>query len=390
MIKVPTRFSSEFVEEYYNIVSDMVFLNKANEYNNDSQEYREFMFYLSQNFCKIVTADFNELLDILTNINNLFPVISECYNPKHFFQGIELNQIPSILEIISIHLRGDANLNRICALKNDAIREISFINRNLQSHFVGLYISELNDSNDACSIKSCCKKIHATLNDGYIDLEVMPEWVRMLRNIISYESMPSEILRKIGDELALDYCPMCNESHVGNITDDNRVYRQALDHFLPKSKYPIFSLSIYNLIPCCNTCNSLFKRDKDTLYPLHANPYIQGADEYVIFDIEKLTLAMLYKKEAGSRVKFIATNTAVDNNVKLFKLLGVYNKRATKAEIFRLMALFKSYYENWSAFMTYEEFLIKVVNYDRSKLPYEIIYGKFKMDLLGFMEEVNR
>ncbi|MBN5381169.1 hypothetical protein JY548_01680 [Serratia marcescens] len=390
MIKVPTRFSSEFVEEYYGIVSDMVFLNKVNEYGNDSEEYREFMFYLSKNFCKIITADFNELLDILTDINNLFPVISEYYNPKHFFQGIDLNQIPSTVEIISIYLRGDDNLNRICELKSDAIREISFVNGNLQSHFVGFYISKLNDSNDARSIKSCCKKIHAALNDGNIDLEVMPEWVRMLRNIMSYESMPSEILRKIGDELALDYCPMCNESHVGNITDDNKVYRQALDHFLPKSKYPIFSLSIYNLIPCCNTCNSLFKRDKDTLYPLHANPYFQGADEYVIFDIEKLTSAMLYGNEAGSRVKFIATNTAVDNNIKLFKLLGVYNKRATKAEIFRLMALFKSYYENWRAFMTYDEFLINVVNYDRSKLPYEIIYGKFKMDLLGFMEEVNR
>jgi hypothetical protein len=37
--------------------------------------------------------------------------------------------------------------------------------------------------------------------------------------------------------------------------------------------------------------------------------------------------------------------------------------------------------------MTYEEFLVDIVDYDSSKLPYEIIYGKFKMDLLDFMEK---
>ncbi|MEG5552476.1 hypothetical protein UXO11_23170 [Enterobacter wuhouensis] len=389
MIKVPTKFSPEFIEEYYNIVSDMVFLNKINEYNDETAEYREFKYYLSQNFLKIITASFNELLDVLTEVNNLHPIISECYNPQKFFKGTDLNEISSIVEIMSIHLRGDANLNRICALKSDAINEISIVNRRLQSHYVDFYISELNNSNDAHSIKSCCKKIYATLNDGNIDIEVAPEWVRQLKNIMSYESMPGEILRKVGDELALDYCPMCNESQVGNITDENRVYRQALDHFLPKSKYPIFSLSIYNLIPCCNTCNSLFKRDKDTLSPPHANPYVQGSDEHVIFDIEALALAMLYKKESGSRVRFIATNTNVDNNIKLFKLLGVYNKRETKRQILRIMSLFNSYYAKWNATMTYEEFLVDIVDYDSSKLPYEIIYGKFKMDLLDFMEKVN-
>jgi hypothetical protein len=64
MIKVPTKFSPEFIEEYYNIVSDMVFLNKINEYNDETAEYREFKYYLSQNFLKIITASFNELLDV--------------------------------------------------------------------------------------------------------------------------------------------------------------------------------------------------------------------------------------------------------------------------------------------------------------------------------------
>ena len=89
----------------------------------------------------------------------------------------------------------------------------------------------------------------------------MPEWIGKLSDIFSYDNIPPYILTELATDIALDYCPMCNESKVGNIIDEDRTYRPALDHFLPKSKYPHFSLSIYNLIPTCHTCNSTFKRD---------------------------------------------------------------------------------------------------------------------------------
>ncbi|MEN4760277.1 hypothetical protein ABEG63_08105 [Chryseobacterium sp. C39-AII1] len=42
----------------------------------------------------------------------------------------------------------------------------------------------------------------------------------------------------------------------------------TLDHFLPKSDFPFLSLSIYNLIPSCYSCNSKFKGSKEfTLSP---------------------------------------------------------------------------------------------------------------------------
>lgn len=43
--------------------------------------------------------------------------------------------------------------------------------------------------------------------------------------------------------------------------DDLKKYKNhfTLDHFIPKSKYPYFSLSLFNLIPCCYSCNSKFK-----------------------------------------------------------------------------------------------------------------------------------
>ena len=47
----------------------------------------------------------------------------------------------------------------------------------------------------------------------------------------------------------------------------------TLDHFIDKAEYPIFALSIYNLIPSCSPCNSKFKHSKDLYSGDIANSY---------------------------------------------------------------------------------------------------------------------
>lgn len=55
--------------------------------------------------------------------------------------------------------------------------------------------------------------------------------------------------RKIYDKLIslapLSKCPFCG---IGRVT--------TLDHYLPKTKFPTFSVLPYNLIPCCKDCNT--------------------------------------------------------------------------------------------------------------------------------------
>ena len=43
------------------------------------------------------------------------------------------------------------------------------------------------------------------------------------------------------------------------VDEKNGKLRPEIDHFYPKAKYPHLSLSFYNLIPSCSTCNSKFK-----------------------------------------------------------------------------------------------------------------------------------
>lgn len=64
-------------------------------------------------------------------------------------------------------------------------------------------------------------------------------------------------------------CPIC-----GQITD------LTIDHYLPKSKYPLLSLSPINLIPCCYSCNK-DKGDWDPI-PLEKAPihiYLEEINE---------------------------------------------------------------------------------------------------------------
>ena len=65
------------------------------------------------------------------------------------------------------------------------------------------------------------------------------------------------------ESLGLDVCPYCNRNYIFTVeADENNEtkYRPEIDHFYPKSRYPIFALSFYNFVPACPTCNHI-KRD---------------------------------------------------------------------------------------------------------------------------------
>lgn len=60
--------------------------------------------------------------------------------------------------------------------------------------------------------------------------------------------------------LGIKVCPYCNQQFVYPVVTSKGKMRGSIDHFLPKSKYPYLSMSIYNWIPCCSNCNSYLKR----------------------------------------------------------------------------------------------------------------------------------
>ena len=78
-------------------------------------------------------------------------------------------------------------------------------------------------------------------------------------------------------------CVYCNRQYTFNIernggkNDKDRIARPALDHWFPKSLFPLMSLSYFNLIPSCTICNSAAKMDKVWLLSTHIHPYLTAS-----------------------------------------------------------------------------------------------------------------
>ncbi|WP_250494991.1 hypothetical protein [Caballeronia sp. GAWG1-1] len=76
-------------------------------------------------------------------------------------------------------------------------------------------------------------------------------------------------------------CPYCQQAYAFTIVartkgkKGNKVirgFRPTLDHYYPKSEYPFLGLSLYNLVPACQTCNSSLKSTKNFYTNPHLHP----------------------------------------------------------------------------------------------------------------------
>lgn len=125
-------------------------------------------------------------------------------------------------------------------------------------------------------------------------------------------------------------CPYCGHRRV-----------RQLDHFLPKSKYPAFSVTPLNLVPSCSDCNKdKLAGDANTLNDLPLHPYfdnvdhecwltselVEGPTAVFLFEVdsdcgltdsdlhrlrsqfEKLSLGELYTTEANDELAAIRLN----------------------------------------------------------------------------------
>lgn len=96
------------------------------------------------------------------------------------------------------------------------------------------------------------KSIQNYLYENLLKLKGIGEAVGTLKNY--YENFYDETIEYV--------CPFCGLGHMLTSKDD---FREAFDHYLPRSKYPFVSLLRENLFPICHTCNSTYKGDKNLL-----------------------------------------------------------------------------------------------------------------------------
>ncbi|UUW74336.1 hypothetical protein [Pseudomonas oryzihabitans] len=85
------------------------------------------------------------------------------------------------------------------------------------------------------------------------------------------------------------YCPYCHENAIYTIFTDPKSgsIRPPLDHFYAQVHFPYLALSIYNLVPSCNTCNSTLKKEENFFLSPHLNPYMDEESIYFSLDVNR-------------------------------------------------------------------------------------------------------
>ena len=83
-----------------------------------------------------------------------------------------------------------------------------------------------------------------------------------------YEKFRKEYGAELCQQLQISVCPYCNRNFINSyIIDDDIKTSAEFDHFFSKSKYPIFAISLYNLIPCCHDCNHTKGKEEFNISP---------------------------------------------------------------------------------------------------------------------------
>lgn len=126
-------------------------------------------------------------------------------------------------------------------------------------------------------------------------------------------------------EVDFRVCIYCNRNFISNFDTEENTTRATytLDHFYQKDKYPIFSLSLYNLIPSCAVCNTNIKGTRNV--EQYNNPYSPDYD----FENEAE-----FKIMPDYKVKLVSTNSLCQNYIRDFYHNEVYETHSLEVKEF--------------------------------------------------------
>lgn len=125
-------------------------------------------------------------------------------------------------------------------------------------------------------------------------------------------------------DLNITVCPYCNRNYIFNFKKSNSLKATAqLDHFFDKSTYPYFSISIFNLVPSCQTCNQRKSKIQNDIY----HPFTETFNDDVKFKLKLIDSKFYYDKNSLEIEKKILKNEdKVNSHIKTFNINNLYEE----------------------------------------------------------------
>ncbi|MDI0264805.1 hypothetical protein QIW52_02435 [Clostridioides difficile] len=404
MIKIElTNEIKQYHKKYFKTKIRPNFKGHKIEFDNDylKFEHEEFMKFCSQNYEDLAIGNFDKLRKINKDIKKKYPIILEMIDKKKctyknkkdvLYKDVLLDIFGynkfidiSIFEYIKKQAILDTNENKYSYMVFNKMIDILNDIYSEKVAIIESYKNEYRKSLKHMSVKNFEKKF----NEDLFNIDIT---IDNFKKHYNFEDIWSPYMFIFITGLRV--CPYCNRQYITPVYSSSGKLRADLDHFLPKNKYPFFSMSLYNLIPSCKFCNSSLKGTKEFDFD-SLNPYECNIDDYIKFEID------LASNTNNIIVNPIKDKDKAKDYLNMFKIETLYNYHRNQASDLLKKKLIYSdeYLENMykyfgNSFSSFDEMKELVIGYTISKENInDEPLAKFKRDIskqLGFIEEVDK
>lgn len=153
-----------------------------------------------------------------------------------------------------------------------------------------------------------------------------------LIEILGYRTLRNEFYPEYFEKVGIKSCVYCNSQFALTVRKVNgtKSAKFQVDHFLSKSDYPCFSISLYNLYPVCGSCNNS-KSTQNVAFNLYSQNYSDYKSSKFKFEIDKKSL-LKYRVNGIDSELIITFDDSASGINRIFAIEGIYNTQKDIAE----------------------------------------------------------
>lgn len=293
------------------IIASYLFANRTTYIVNNRVQQQQIKVYLNNN-----TSYINTLKSIKDITNQAQVLILIDYVSENSLRDFLFNQY----DICPINKISKNSLSfRLKKYKdNESFTKLAVCEQKYTKCFVIDFEKNLNaillDKNQTFTEKSLIKGSKYPFLKDFFE-EYLYEWLRG-----KYGYWFSNVL-------GIKVCPYCNNQFVLSVNklDGNKKALYQLDHILPKSDFRYLSISLYNLIPSCASCNNAKSTKKGFL-----NPYTESFHHNAKFILENKKFIDISNRQSLKSTKLkletviLTESVKVQKHIDTFCLEGIY------------------------------------------------------------------
>ncbi|WP_026710791.1 HNH endonuclease domain-containing protein [Flavobacterium filum] len=195
--------------------------------------------------------------------------------------------------------------------------------------------------------------------------------------------------------LGIDTCVYCNRNYTLYFGENNA--RAELDHWFPKSEFPILALSFYNLIPSCHSCNHIKLNNS----PIGGWKNALNVINHPYLDKNDFKFSYYYNSFSDFNLNInVKMNSKSNETLKFNKINEIYSAHSNK-ELNDLLSLRYKYSDNYIDILVNKTFIgtpfskeeiyrmifgIEIHPEDYHKRP----FSKFKHDIIEELKQTKK